>query len=67
MFSYGFILVFQFEGGTYAEGACEKGAEEFGPKMEEVTRDWGRLHIDERHDLYCSPNIMRVIVSGRMR
>jgi hypothetical protein len=35
--------------------------------VEEETRDWGRLHIDERHDLYCSPNIIRVIESGRMR
>lgn len=51
MYSYGFIMVFQIEGGTQAEGACDKGADEFGPKVEEVTRDWGRLHTDERHDV----------------
>ena len=38
----------------------------FGPKMEEVTRDWKKLHIEELNDLYSSPNIFRVIKS-RMR
>jgi len=35
----------------------------FGPKRDEVTRDWGKLH----NDLYYSPNIVRVIKSRRMR
>jgi PAS domain-containing protein len=39
----------------------------FGSKKEEVKGDWRRLHIEERHDLYCSPNIIRVIKSRRMR
>jgi len=39
----------------------------FGPKRDEVTREWRKLHIEELHDLYCSPNIVRVIQSRRMR
>jgi hypothetical protein len=39
----------------------------FGPKVGEVTGDWRKLHIDELHDLYSSPNIIRVIKSRRMR
>jgi hypothetical protein len=33
----------------------------FGPKRDEVTRDWRKLHNEEFNDLYCSPNIVRVI------
>jgi len=29
--------------------------------------EWRRLHKEELNDLYCSPNIVRVIKSGRMR
>jgi len=39
----------------------------FGPKREEVTREWWKLHNEELNDLYCSTNIVRVIKSGRMR
>jgi hypothetical protein len=38
----------------------------FGPKREEG-RSWRKLHNDELHSLYSSPNIVRVIKSGRMR
>jgi hypothetical protein len=38
----------------------------FGPKREEV-RLWIKLHSDELHSLYSSPNIDRVIKSRRMR
>jgi hypothetical protein len=39
----------------------------FGPRRDEVTGDWRRLHNEELNDLYCSPNIVRVIKSRRMR
>jgi hypothetical protein len=39
----------------------------FGPKRDEVTGEWRKLHIEELHDLYCSPNIVRVIKSRRMQ
>ena len=34
-----------------------------GPKREEVTGEWRKLHKQEFYDLYCSPNIFRVIKS----
>jgi hypothetical protein len=37
-----------------------------GPKRE-VNRSWRKLHNDELHSLYSSPNIVRVIKSRRMR
>ena len=39
----------------------------FGPKRDEVTGEWRTLHNEELNDLYCSPNIVRVIKSRRMR
>jgi len=39
----------------------------FGPKRDEVTREWRKLHHEKLHDLYCSPNIVRVVKSRRMR
>jgi hypothetical protein len=38
----------------------------FGHKRDEVTGEWRKLHSEERHDLYTSPNIVRVINSRRM-
>jgi hypothetical protein len=38
-----------------------------GHKREEVTSEWRKLHNEEINDLYSSPNILRVIKSGRMR
>ena len=39
----------------------------FGPKREEVTREWRKLHNEEFNGLYCSPNIVQVIKSRRRR
>jgi hypothetical protein len=39
----------------------------FGPKRDEVTGDWRKLHNEELHNLYSSPDIIRMIESRRMR
>jgi len=39
----------------------------FGPKRDEVTGEWRKLHNEELSDLYCSLNIVRMIKSRRMR
>jgi hypothetical protein len=38
-----------------------------GPKKDEVTGEWGKLHNGELHDLYLSPDIIRQIKTRRMR
>ena len=38
----------------------------FGPKRDEATREWRKLHNEELNDLYSSPNIVRVIKSRRI-
>ena len=39
----------------------------FGAKRDGVTEEWRKLHNEELNDLYCSPNILRVIKWRRMR
>jgi hypothetical protein len=39
----------------------------FGPKTDDVTGGWRKLHNDELHNLYFSLNIVRMIESRRMR
>jgi hypothetical protein len=39
----------------------------FVPKRDEVTGEWRKLHNEELHNLYSSPNISRMIKSRRMR
>jgi hypothetical protein len=38
----------------------------FGPKRDDVTGEWRRLHNEELNDLYCSPNIIRATQSRRI-
>jgi hypothetical protein len=39
----------------------------FGPKRDEVTGGWRKLHNEEPHNLFSSPSIIRMIKSRRMR
>jgi hypothetical protein len=39
----------------------------FGPKRDEVTGGWRKLHNEELHNLYSSPSIIRVIKPRRIR
>jgi hypothetical protein len=39
----------------------------FGPKRDEVTGEWRKLHNEELNNIYPSPNIVRVIKSRRIR
>jgi hypothetical protein len=39
----------------------------FGPKRDEVTGGWRKLHNEELHNLYSSPSIIGMIKSRRMR
>jgi hypothetical protein len=39
----------------------------FGPKRDDVTGEWRKLHSEELHNLYSSPNIIRQIKSRRIR
>jgi hypothetical protein len=39
----------------------------FGPKKDEVTGGWKKLHIEDLHVLYFSPSIIRVMKARRMR
>jgi hypothetical protein len=39
----------------------------FGPKRDEMTGDWRKLHNEELHNLYFASNIIRTIKSRRMR
>jgi hypothetical protein len=39
----------------------------FGPRRDEVSGDWRKLHNEELHNVYSSPDIIRMIKSRRMR
>jgi hypothetical protein len=57
-------LVCHIEGGIWADSDLEQGAEEgIWAKGEQVTGYWRRLHNEELHYLYSSPNI--ILVKGK--
>jgi uncharacterized membrane protein len=39
----------------------------FGPKRDEMTGEWRKMHNEELHNLYSSPDIIRQVKSRRMR
>jgi len=39
----------------------------FGPRRDEVTGEWRKLHNEDFHGLYFSPNIVRMLQSRRIR
>jgi hypothetical protein len=39
----------------------------FGPRRDEATGEWRKLHNEELHDLYSSPSIIRIMKSRKMR
>ena len=55
-------LVSHIRGGTEAEGVGECGAE-----RDEVTGDWRKLRSEKLNDLYCTPNVIRLIKPRRIR
>jgi hypothetical protein len=55
-------LVSHTEGGTKAEVFVKRVLRKiFGPKKDDVTKEWRRQHNQELYDLYSLPDIIRVI------
>jgi hypothetical protein len=54
------------KGGTWTDGVRVL-RRIFGPKGDEVTGGWRKLHNEELHNLYSSPSIIRMIKSRRIR
>jgi hypothetical protein len=52
-------LVSHTKGRTQIENRVLRGI--FGPVREEVAGDWRSLHNEELHNVYASPNIIKVI------
>jgi len=59
--------VSHIKGRTEAEDVRELGLKKiFGSQRDKVRGEWRRLHNEEHHDLSCSPNIVRVMISQCM-
>jgi len=54
-----FVQVFVFQLVSVLGNRALRGI--FVPMRDEVTREWRKLHNEELNDMYCSPNIVRVI------
>jgi hypothetical protein len=59
-------LVSEIKGGTWMVFE-NRVLRLFGPKRDEVTGGWRKLYKEKLHNLYSSPNIIRMIKSMRMR
>jgi hypothetical protein len=57
-------LADRIDGETYADGVRENV---FEPTKNKVAGKWRRMHDAELNDMYCSPNIIRIIKPRRMR
>jgi hypothetical protein len=60
-------LVFDIKGGTLTMFENRVLRIISGPKRDEVTGGWRKLHNEELNKLYSSPNIIRMIKSRKMR
>jgi hypothetical protein len=60
-------FVSDIKGGTQTGCLRTRGLRIFGPKRDEVTGGWRKLHNEELRDLYSLPSIIRMIKSRRMR
>jgi hypothetical protein len=60
-------LVSHIKGGTLRVFENRMLRKIFGPKRDEVIGGWRKLHNEELHNLYCSPSIIRIIESAKMR
>jgi hypothetical protein len=61
-------LVSDIKGGTQTEGVENRVLRRiFGPKKDEVTGDWRKLHNEEFHNLFPLPSIIRIMKSWKMK
>jgi hypothetical protein len=61
---YSYVFCYLPHGLVNISISCSK---DLGPKRDEVTEEWRKLHNEELNNLYSLPNIVRVVKSRRMR